>query len=205
MTTSEFPFTLGRIDGVSRGKKQVLGYANFVLNFIEKLDKNLIKKLEIKNVYTFNSAIKPKKNDQDYLKGYSELEKKIKKRFSHLKIFYSKNHAFKIREKYYLQIETMDGTGFLESLCLNNPVILIYNPNYFQHDDNAKNLFKELEKVKIVFTDEKKAANFINENYDKLENWWNNKDLQKVKNIFCSQYAKFSNNPIKDLKKALKF
>jgi putative transferase (TIGR04331 family) len=205
MTTGEFPFTLGRSDGVVRGKKQVLGYKNFILKFIKNLNTKIVNQLEIKNVYTFNSAKKISRNDKDYLRGFSNIEKSIRSIFPKVKIFYDKKYAFKIRERYILQIETMDGTGFLEALSLNNPVILIYNPQFFPHDKNSNQLFLKLKKVKILFDSERKAADFLNKNLNFIEKWWNDQTLQKVRKEFCEEYAKFPNEPLKKLRKSLKF
>jgi len=209
ITTNEFPFILGRASGVPRGKKQVNGYKNFIKDFIKNLNKKILNNLEIKNAYTHSQFVlggnKIKNENEDYLKGYSNIEKALKKNFPRLKIFYDKRPAFQIRDKYNLQIETMDGTGFLESLALNNPVMLVYKPQFFQHDKKAKKFFDELKKVKIVFDNEKKAADFINKNFETIEIWWRKKELQKAREKFCNRYARVSNEPLKEIRRCLEF
>ena len=60
-----------------------------------------------------------------------------------------------------------------------------------------------LKKVKILHDCPIKAAKFVNENYNNLENWWNSNLLQKIKNKFCYKFARKSETPLEDLKLAL--
>ena len=62
-----------------------------------------------------------------------------------------------------------------------------------------------LKKVKIIHNSPQEAARFINENYDHLEEWWNSKLLQKVKNKFCDKFAKKTKSPLRDLGKVLEY
>ena len=57
----------------------------------------------------------------------------------------------------------------------------------------------------ILFDSERKAADFLNKNLNFIEKWWNDQTLQKVRKEFCEEYAKFPNEPLKKLRKSLKF
>ena len=102
-----------------------------------------------------------------------------------------------------MTVETVNSSGFLESLNLNIPVILIYDKKYCSLRKSSIKDFEMLKKVKIVHNSPKEAAKFVNENYNHLESWWNSKLLQKIKNEFCYKFARQSNSPLKDLKQVL--
>jgi len=60
-----------------------------------------------------------------------------------------------------------------------------------------------LRKVKIVHNSPEEAAKFVNKNYNNLEKWWNSQLVQEAKNKFCYKFARQSNSPLNDLKKAM--
>ena len=48
---------------------------------------------------------------------------------------------------------------------------------------------------KIAFTSIREAVLFVNENFNNLESWWNNKKVQKIREDFCEIYCRnFKNN-----------
>ena len=82
-------------------------------------------------------------------------------------------------------------TPLCELLYIGAPFILIDN----ELDQlNKTTLFKikELKKINILFDDPKKAANFLNQNYDKLYDWWkknmNNKIYLELKKEFLPNF-----------------
>ena len=44
----------------------------------------------------------------------------------------------------------------------------------------------------MFFNDMKEAAKFINNNWDIIEIWWNNKSLQKLRYAFLKEYYEVS-------------
>ena len=43
---------------------------------------------------------------------------------------------------------------------------------------------------KIAFTSIREAVLFVNENFNNLESWWNNKKVQKIREDFCETYCR---------------
>ena len=80
---------------------------------------------------------------------------------------------------------------------------MIYDKKYCSLRKSAIKDFEMLKKVRIVHNSPQEAAQFVNENYNHLEKWWNSKLLQKIRNEFCYKFARRSNSPLKDLKKIL--
>ena len=123
----------------------------------------------------------------------------LKSKFSNLKFNYKKDNIFKLSKKFRLVIESLNSTSFLELLNLNIPVILIYNKTFSSIRKSALKEFRMLEKVNIIHSSPLKASNFVNNNFSKIEDWWNNKNLQKKRIIFCEKFARKPNNFLKEL------
>jgi len=103
-----------------------------------------------------------------------------------------------------LSIETLNSTGYLESLQLNLPTIIIFNKSFCGIRNTAKEDFNDLKKINILFDNPINAANFINKNYNNLEEWWSNLELQKIREKFCNKYVRNSDTPFQEFKNVLK-
>ena len=93
-------------------------------------------------------------------------------------------------------------TGFLECLSLDFPTLCLFsNKLDFIHSENKKD-FINLKKNNLIFFDEIKLSNFINKNFNNIENWWNAEQTKKIKKDFCVKYSKKSyKNSFKNFKK----
>ena len=89
----------------------------------------------------------------------------LKSKFKKVNFFYSKKSSFYYLEKHKIYVDTLNSTGYLETLNLNLPTILIFDERICRIRQNAKKEFLSLEKAKILFKDAKAAAKFVNENY----------------------------------------
>ena len=59
-----------------------------------------------------------------------------------------------------------------------------------------------MKKVGIIYTDINSAKNFLNKlNFEEINNWWSQKELQKIKDEFVHNYANTENFNYKNLKK----
>ncbi len=106
-----------------------------------------------------------------------------------------KTRVFEDSVNFKLVVETMNSTGFLELLNLNIPVVLFTPKDFFTVKREYLKFFKLLENVGIIFFNATKAANFINKNYDNLDEWWNSKKLQNNRKIFCENMCRSRKNP----------
>jgi putative transferase (TIGR04331 family) len=92
------------------------------------------------------------------------------------------------------------GTGFLETLSMNIPTIIInskYNENII--NNHVKEVFEDLKKVKIFFDNEIDLTNHINSIWENPRNWWENKNLQNARISFCERFAFKNDNKLNDL------
>ena len=116
-----------------------------------------------------------------------------------------KKVVYEESKNYKLVIETINSTGFLESLNLNIPVILLTNKSMFNLKKNCKKDFDVLKKNNIINFSSKECSEFINKNYKNLDFWWNSKNVQQARLSICNKFARSSSSPINDVKKSLNF
>ena len=120
----------------------------------------------------------------------------IKRKFKDLSFIRTdlKRRGFEFSNRYRLNIETTNSTGFIELLSLNIPVILVTNKDFFDVKKEFKKFFDDLIKCNIIFFDPKKAADFINSNLDDIDNWWFGDLTQKKIKNFCYHICRYEGN-----------
>lgn len=170
-------------------KKKLLISMN--INFLETLNKNIFREINAK-ILSMDSP--------------NVVKNSILYKFPKIKFIETNKLAYMLRNKFNLQIETYLSTGFLEAMYINRPVILLFNEKII---DGVKKSFKKyvnlLKKNNILFTDPKKAADFINKEYHNIHNWWGSISVQRARKQFCHNYASHSGNPLLDFNKSLLF
>ena len=127
--------------------------------------------------------------------------KRLMSKFERKNFFHSHKNTLNFLDKFKINIETVNSTGYLETLNLNLPTILIFDKQYCRVRKTAKKYFLLLEKANILFKNPKNAAKFINKNYKSIDNWWNSKKVQNAIKIFTNKFAKKTNDPYTFLKK----
>lgn len=161
----------------------------------------------LKMIFNLNNDLKKKITKDLYIKNQNisdsyDFEKKIKYH-TQINFIDSKKNFLKIIKKFNLFIHTFFGTPFFECMALNKPSIIIFNKQIHQPFNNKfKKYINKLEDKKILFKNEYKAAEFINKNYTNLNYWWNDKNLQKLRNDFCYDYCFYANKEIEIFNKS---
>ena len=72
---------------------------------------------------------------------------------------------------------------FLELMTSNIPVILFTDFSKSGYNSETVKIFNKM-KSRIFFDDHIQSANFINQNWDKIEKWWWSDKVQKTENYF---------------------
>lgn len=176
------------LQGSPRNKIETNKYIDNIVSFLSLINKDILKESSFKYIIGYK---------------YNYVKKSLKYKFPKLKFENPNKNTAEISENFKLVVDTVNSSGFLQSLNLNIPIILIYDKKYSSLRKSAIKDYQMLEKAKIIHNSPQEAANFINSNYDHLEKWWNSKFLQKVRSKFCNKYAKQSETPLKNLKKIL--
>ncbi len=101
-------------------------------------------------------------------------------------------------------ISTYNATTFLESLTANFPTLIYWDKNMWETREEAFEYLEMLNKAGILHYSYKSASAKLNEVWDDMDNWWNNSELQSLKNKFCDQYANNNNSKLLDFFKKMK-
>ena len=97
-------------------------------------------------------------------------------------------------------------TGFLESLALDKPNILISKLDEWPLKKNVINDFKKLSEAGIFFETNEDALLHLNKYKDNLDVWWNDPNVVKIKKEFVLKFANLipESKKISFLKKIIK-
>ena len=82
----------------------------------------------------------------------------------------------------------------METLALEFPTIIFWNPKFWELRDTEKPYFEKLREVGILHFTPESAAKKINEISTNLSKWWNDNDVEYARNEFCNRYVRTSDN-----------
>jgi putative transferase (TIGR04331 family) len=162
------------------------------------------------------------KNQKNFVSTISlNLSKKLKIRLHHEdRIWEIKNRLQEIDP--HLRFETWDvpfrssmeevklvvcdhlSTTFIEVLSANIPIILFWDPDLNPLRASAQPCFERFREVGILHDSGESAAEFLNQHYDNITEWWYAPECQKAVKDFCKQFARRSNDPVADWYNVLK-
>lgn len=88
------------------------------------------------------------------------------------------------------------GSTYLESLVINKPTIMYWNPDVYEVREEAVSYFMELHECGILFYSPEEAATVVNNVSEDLKNWWFDERRQLSIRKFCDRFALFSPDAI---------
>ncbi len=100
-----------------------------------------------------------------------------------------------------LVVHGYDSTGMLETLSQNIPTLSFWHNNFEHLRECSKPYYQLLKDAGIVHLTPESAARKVNEVWDDVDGWWQQDIVQDARKEFCKQYARQSQNPVRDLKK----
>ena len=103
-----------------------------------------------------------------------------------------------------LTVFSYDSTGMLENLSLNIPTLAFWQFEMQHLTEDAKGYYQLLADAGIVHFNPKSIANKVNEVWSDVETWWQSPVVQIAREKFCSQYARTSKKPIRDLRRLIR-
>jgi putative transferase (TIGR04331 family) len=86
-------------------------------------------------------------------------------------------------------VATYQGTFYAESLAANIPTVFFWDEKFCGSIIDADADFLALKLVGIFHESPESASTFIAKVWDDVNLWWNNPELQKVREEFCKKYA----------------
>jgi putative transferase (TIGR04331 family) len=103
-----------------------------------------------------------------------------------------------------LVIHSYDSTGILETLALNIPTLAFWQNGLDHLNESAKYDYSKMIDVGIFHCSTESIADNVNQIWNSIDLWWNQKSIQFARKQFCEKYARFSKKPIRDLRDILK-
>jgi putative transferase (TIGR04331 family) len=93
-------------------------------------------------------------------------------------------------------VATYNATGLLETLSINFPTIIYWNPQHFELRPKARPFFEGLAKVGIFHTSLESVRAHLAMNWDSPSKWWLDVETQSAVRRFCEFYANRSSNSV---------
>jgi putative transferase (TIGR04331 family) len=103
-----------------------------------------------------------------------------------------------------ISISTYNATTFLESLALNVPTIVFWDPIYWELNDDATRGIQVLKDAGIFHESPESAAAQLAQIWDDVRGWWSGALVQHARKEFCSKYSRTSKDSLKHLESALR-
>ena len=88
-----------------------------------------------------------------------------------------------------LVVSTYNATTFLETMNLNIPTVVFWNPEHWELREEAKGYFDELKRVGIFHHSPESAAKHVIEIWDEVDVWWESEAVVHARNVFCTSYS----------------
>lgn len=95
-----------------------------------------------------------------------------------------------------LYISTYNATTYLESLSLNFPTLIFWNPGHWELRKEVRPYFELLKEAEIFHETPESAARKMAAIWDNIDGWWNDPKTQKVREVFCEQFAHIPAKPL---------
>jgi putative transferase (TIGR04331 family) len=95
------------------------------------------------------------------------------------------------------------GTTSLETLSMNFPTVIYWDPKSVNMLKSTQPYLDELRRVRILHDTPESAARLVNEIYEDPISWWSSSDIQEVRKKFCHQFARTSDKWLTEWKEEL--
>ena len=153
---------------------QWLNYFDEQISFIQSLPFNI------------QSRILVRLFRQDF--GWDQV-KRWREKLPNIRLDYGDSPLNILEENCSIYVATYNATTFLETLSLDIPTLIFWNPAYWELREDASIFFDELKRVGIFHDSPESAAKYLSKISGRIDDWWNESDLQNVRQSFCRQYS----------------
>jgi putative transferase (TIGR04331 family) len=178
LITMELPrYTYTMMSSVVAG--QWLDYLDDQFAFIDSLSPGIRE--------NFTVRLKPK------IHGWHSFER-WQRQFPDLDIDPGKSNFYNEIIKYKLVISTYNAATFLESMAINIPTVIFWNPEYWELREDADQCVKDLEQAGIFHSSPMSAARHIERIWDCVPAWWQSDSVQEARIRFCQKYSYLPDN-----------
>ena len=86
------------------------------------------------------------------------------------------------------------GTTLNIALAANIPVIAFWRDDMWGMCESSKSCFSELCEAEILYYTPSEASDFLNDNHNRIQEWWDSEPVQSARMRFCKRYASSNKN-----------
>ncbi|QWD64361.1 LIC12162 family protein [Polynucleobacter sp. MWH-UH2A] len=145
---------------------------------------------QFKFINALPQSIREKTTVRLYQSDYGwNQESRWRSKFPNICLDYGKNSLWNIMHHYRIFISTYNATTYLESLSLNFPTIMVWNPFFWENKPEAKPCFDMLSERGIFHTNPQSAAKHLAAIWNDVDGWWYSESVQNARNFFCDHYC----------------
>lgn len=160
------------------GPRQSEAFLSGQLKFYEGLEPSIA----AKTILRIHTAL-----DRRFSSGYVDAWMAA---FPEVKVDDSRLPIRRALRKTKLFVYTYNSTGYLESLSMNFPTVMFWDPCLFETKPAFTKAIAELERVGVFHRLPQSASEHINRIWNDLDAWWSSADVQEARRHFIDLYAR---------------
>ena len=103
-----------------------------------------------------------------------------------------------------LKFTDINGTSWLDTFSKGVPTLILVDERIYKIRREFKKYYEKLKEKNIIFTDPKKLANFINDNFKNINHYWTSRAIDSLRKKIVKQYCNKEDKPFEKLKRLLK-
>lgn len=165
-------------------------YEQFINQYVDDQTlflKNLSNKIRCKTIiklhYDFQNSIEDRINEKCYSVQYAKMDENYLKLLKNCK----------------LAISTYNCTTPVETIAMNIPTIIFWNPKHWELSSSALNVFNKLRECGIFHETPESAASMVSKIWNNVDDWWQSRDVILACKEFKMSFCRETNSPTKDL------
>jgi putative transferase (TIGR04331 family) len=132
------------------------------------------------------------------------LPKRWRDRFPLININNGNSCIYSLFMKSRIVLQTYNQTGFLESVAMGIPTVLLADLKETPLRDAAVPFYAELKRVRIFHDTPESAAEHINAIWGDVDSWWTSVEVQEVVASFKSRYCYCSGNIVERIENIIR-
>jgi putative transferase (TIGR04331 family) len=137
---------------------------------------------------------------QSKVKGGWDSFERWQQQFPDLDIVIDKSNFYAEISKCKLAVATCNGGTYLESMAMNIPTVIFWNPEHWELNGDATKCMKDLEETGIFHSSPISAARHIESIWDSVPGWWESDSVQEARIRFCRKYSYLPDNMCERIK-----
>lgn len=171
------------IDSTPSYEQYVDGYINDQIEFLNKIESNIQNDTITKLSYDYQNSIESRINEKCTNVHYARMGEDY----------------YKLLENAKLVVTTYNCTTPVESIAMNIPTIIFWNPEHWELAPSAIPFFNNLLACGVFHESPESAALKVNQIWGDVDGWWQSQKVKSACDEFRMWFSRKSQEPIREL------